>query len=98
MDGDAFARGAEAQRAGILVNHALVLEDFQVAFVNRSAFALVIGSVIAALLRALVPIESEPAQTVINPAHGLVVVALAIGVLDAQDKRSSGVAGVQPVE
>ena len=98
MDGDAFARGAETQRAGILVNHALVLKNFQVAFVNRSAFALVIGSVIAALLRALVPVESEPAQTVINPAHGLVVVALAIGVLDAQDKRSSGMAGVQPVE
>ena len=98
MDGDGLARRAEAQGSGILVDHAFVLENLEVALVDGAAFALVIRAVVAALFGALVPVESEPAESVINGADRLLVVTFAVGVLDAQNKGSSGVAGVEPVE
>ena len=48
--------------------------------------------------RALVPVEPEPAhgaEDLLGPLH---LRALAVGVLDAQDKGPAVVAGVQPVE
>ena len=97
-DDDAFARGAEAQGAGVFVDHAFVLEDLEVALVDGAAFALAVGAVVAAFFRALVPVETEPAESVIDGPHGLFVVALAVGILDAQDEGATGVAGVEPVE
>ena len=48
--------------------------------------------------RAFVPVEAEPAQAVEDDVHGFLRIARGVGVLDAQDERAAGVAGVKPVE
>ena len=98
MHGDGFPGRAEAQGAGVFVDHAFVLQNLEVALVDGAAFALVIGAVVATLFGALVPVESQPAKAFINGADRFFVVAFAVGVLDAQDKGSAGVPGMEPVE
>src|ERR1035437_7044956 len=48
--------------------------------------------------RAFVPVKAEPAQAVEDDIHGLLRVARGVGILDAEDERAAGVAGVKPVE
>ena len=45
-----------------------------------------------------IPIEFEPFEAVKNGGHGCVVVALAIGILDAQQEFTLAPAGVEPIE
>ena len=49
-------------------------------------------------VRALVPVEAEPAQVVENRCLGLARRSLGVGVLDAQDERAAVAAREQPVE
>ena len=49
-------------------------------------------------LRSFIPIESQPAQPVVNSARGFLRVARAIGILDPQDQRAPRVFGVEPVK
>ena len=46
----------------------------------------------------LVPLDSEPFQSVENPLHELRPVAFYVGVLDSQKKRAAFMAGEEPVE
>ena len=98
MHCDGLARRAEAQRPRVLVDHALVLQDFQIPLVDGSALALVVGAVVPAFLRALVPFEPEPAKSFVNASDRLLVVTLAVGILNAQNERAAGVTGMEPVE
>src|SRR5690606_29679526 len=62
------------------------------------ALALTVGTVVAALAGSFVPLQAQPAQAVVDDVEELLAVALLVGVLDAQDERAAGVAGVEPVE
>ena len=46
----------------------------------------------------LVPVEAQPAEALEDAGHHVGRRALDVGVLDAQDERAAGAAGVQPVE
>src|SRR5271165_7130902 len=52
----------------------------------------------AADLRALVPVETEPAKTLEDRLQSLGDVALLVGVVDTKDKLAAVLAGEQPVE
>ena len=59
---------------------------------------LEIRRVRAADLRALVPIDPQPAQAIEDAGDHLGLRALDVGVFDAQDERAAVTAGIQPVE
>ena len=62
------------------------------------ALRLQIRTVAAADLRALIPVEPQPAQTVEDPGDHLVRRPLDVGVLDAQHKDAAEPTREQPVE
>ena len=74
------------------------LEAREILLVDRPSFALVVGAVVAALMRSLVPVEAQPVEPVEDDFLGLLGVAGVVGVLDAEDKRAGVLAGVDPVE
>ena len=63
-----------------------------------ACLALGVGSEIAARLGTLVPIESQVAQPPQEPAQSLRVVALLVGILDAQDEPPVVAPGKEIVE
>ncbi len=97
-DGDGLARGAEAKGSLVFVEAARVAEDGEVFFVDFVALTLEVGTVVAADLRAFVPLESEPAEAVVDDLVGFVGVALGVGVLHAEHEGAAVFAGVEPVE
>ena len=102
---DRLARHLELDRAFVFVGQAVREQRLDAALVVFLALALEIGAAIAfaraggvAGERAFVPVQPEPAQAVEDDVHGFLRVARGVGVLDAQDERAAGVAGVKPVE
>ena len=100
-----FARHPELDRALVFVGESARQQCFDAALVILVALALEIGTAIAfaraggvAGERAFVPVQAEPAQAVEDDVDGFLGVARGVGVLDAQDERAAGVAGVEPVE
>src|SRR5439155_18114225 len=65
--------------------------------VDRQSLGLAVGPERPTDLRALVPVEAEPAQRVDDDADGLVRGALAVGVLDPEDEDAAMVPGEKPV-
>ena len=98
VDDHLLAGGAESDRAVVLVEMPGFLEAREILLVDRPPFALVVGAVVAALLRSLVPVEAQPVEPVEDDLLGLLSVAAVVGVLDAEDKRAGVLAGVDPVE
>jgi hypothetical protein len=74
------------------------LKHREVFFVNGIPLALPIRAVVAALVRAFVPIETEPVQAVEDDLVRLGGVAFLIGVLNAEDELAAVFAGKKPVE
>ena len=66
--------------------------------VDVAALGLPVGLVRAADLRALVPVQAQPAQRVEQRVVALLAVPRGVGVLDPEDERAAGVPGVGPVE
>src|SRR5439155_19117696 len=95
---DVLARRTKSQRALVLEDVTGVLEFFQVALVKRCAFALQIGSVIAADMRTFVPVEAQPFQPFVNRRHCFLSVSFAVSVFDAQDEFPAVMPRKQPVE
>src|SRR6476660_8560912 len=60
--------------------------------------ALKIGPEIAAMLRALIPLHTTPAQAIVNCLGRLDGVARLIGIFDPEDKGATGVVREEPVE
>ncbi len=73
-------------RAEAGVDRAALLQTLERRFVGPGALGLEIGTELAANLRALVPVEAEPAHGVDDDPRVLVRRALRVGVLDAQDE------------
>jgi hypothetical protein len=69
-----------------------------VLLINRLAFTLKIRAIGATDQWAFVPIQSEPAESIIDGIDGVVILPGSIGVLDAEDKFSVVMAGKKPVE
>ena len=95
----------EFDRAFVFVGEAAREQGFDAALVIVLALRLEIRAAVAfaraggvAGERAFVPVEAEPAQAVEDDVHGFLGIARGVGVLDAQDERAAGVAGVKPVE
>src|ERR1700742_1988265 len=63
---DVFTWRAEPNRSFILVNDTLGLKQVQIFFVDGVSLALKIRAVLSTDSRAFVPIESQPAQSIIN--------------------------------
>src|SRR5262249_42121908 len=59
---------------------------------------LVIGTVIAADVRPLIPVQAQPAETIEDGLEGLGDVAFLIRIVDAQDELPAVVPGEQPIE
>jgi hypothetical protein len=72
--------------------------------IGRSALQQLVGdftmTVGAGELRdgVAIPFETEPFQAIEDGGDGLLVVAFAIGVLDAQQKLAVAASGIQPIE
>ena len=105
MDGDGFALHLEFDGAFVFVGEAVREKRLDAALIIFLPLRLEIRAEIAfaraggvAGERAFVPIEAEPAQAVEDDVHGLLRIARGVGVLDAEDERAAGVAGVKPVE
>jgi hypothetical protein len=98
----ALAEQLEPDGAVLLVGAAAVEELLLVALVDVAALALAVGTVVAAAVlaenRALVPVHPEPVQALVDQVEEGLAVARLIRVLDAQDERAAGVAGIKPVE
>jgi len=62
------------------------------------ALRLKIRTVRAAQLRALVPAQPQPPQSVEDPAHHVGRRAFGVGVFDAEDECATVAAGIEPVE
>src|SRR6185436_10570923 len=62
------------------------------------AFGLEVRAIGTANLRALVPVDAEPAEPVEDPFDHLVRRALDVRVLDAEDEDAAEPSRVQPVE
>ena len=95
----------EFDRAFVFVGEAARQQRLDAALVIFLPLALEIRAAVAlaraggvAGERAFVPIEAEPAQAVEDDVHGFLRIARGVGVLDAEDERAAGVAGVKPVE
>src|ERR1035441_17706 len=65
--------------------------------IDRKTVALAIGRMRTAHVGALVPIDAEPLQVVQQLIFVAGLAALKVGVFDAQDHGSAGLAGEQPV-
>src|ERR1043166_6642044 len=98
IDYDLFSREAKTDGTGVVVNAAGGAQFIEITLIDRFTFALKIGAKISAGLRTFVPIESEPAEPVINGLRGFLRVARPIGVFNPQNQRAIGVPGVEPVE
>ena len=105
VNGDRLALHFEFDRAFVFVGEAARQQRLDAALVIFLPLALEIRAEVAlaraggvAGERAFVPIEAEPAQAVEDDVHGLLRIARGVGVLDAEDERAAGVAGVKPVE
>ena len=99
---EALPEQPEPDRAVLFVGAAGRDQPGDVLLVDRAALAVPVGTEIASAvftdLRALVPIEAEPAQAVVDQVEEGLAVAFLVRVLDPQDERAAGVTGIQPVE
>src|SRR5690348_2048458 len=86
IDDHRFPRRPETNSALIHVDDPLCLQKAQVLLVNRIPLALEIGTVIATASGALIPIEAEPAQTIVNRLHRLVSLPALVRILYSQQK------------
>src|SRR5271157_2918004 len=98
IDDHRFPGRPETNGALIHIDDPLCLQQIQVPLVDRIPLALEIGAVVAAASGALVPIEAEPAQTLVNCLHRLVSLPALVRVLYSQQKRSMIVPGEKPVK
>ncbi len=85
-------------RGVIVVRQPGVQQRVDGCLVETVALRLVIRSRVAADLRALVPVDPEPAEPVQDRLQRLVDVPLPVRVVDAQDETAAVAAGVEPVE
>ena len=86
-------RGAEAA-----VRTTGLQQLLAISLVSLNALGLGVGTVVAANLRAFVPIETEVAQAIQEPVQRLRVEAFLVGVLYADDELTAIAAGKQVVE
>src|SRR5712692_3030263 len=80
-----FARGSKSQRALVFEDVAAVLKFFQIAFVNFSALTLKVRTDISADMRAFVPIDAQPFETLVNRGCRFLGIAFDVGVFDSQN-------------
>ena len=85
--------GAKAQ-VGLALGH----QALGVLAVHRHALRLPVGAERPADVGAFVPVEAQPLQVLEDLRFGAGLVALQVGVFDAQDERSALLPREQPVE
>src|SRR5438093_1463982 len=88
---DLFAREAKADGARVVINALGGTESIQITLIDTFPLALKVRAEIPTNLRSFIPIESKPAQPVVNRLRGLLGVARAISVFDPQHQRPAGV-------
>src|SRR4051812_4496620 len=93
-----LARRAETDRAVFFEEMSAFFQSSEMPLVNVVAFALEIRAVISAALRTFVPIEPEPAESIVDRLRRRGRVAGLVGVLDPQHQSPAGVMRVKPVE
>ena len=87
-------RRAETPGAAILIKMAAGLEAVEVALIDDLALALEIGAVIAPFLGALIPIEPQPAQPIVNDLDCLDSIPSRVRVLHPKHKCAAVMPGV----
>ena len=98
LHGDWFAFEAEAPGAVVFVDAAGVLEFFEPSGVDILSLRLEIWSAVTAGLVTFVPVDAEPFEAGEDGLAGFFGVACFVGVLDAENKISAVLPGVEPVE
>src|SRR5689334_4818856 len=95
VEDDHLARETEA-KGPVFIEVCFVLrqEAVGVAPINGVAFTLEIRAAVPAGLRALIPIQTQPAQSVEDGLHGGLCIAGLVGVFDAKDEFTPVSAGV----
>src|SRR5260370_40657649 len=96
IDKHVFARRPETQCARIFKNMAAVLKLLQVALVNICALTLQIWAEIAANVRPFIPIEAEPAQTLVDRCCGFFGLTRSVGIFDTQNEFAAAMPGEEP--
>ncbi|MOA09469.1 hypothetical protein D3C78_1293010 [compost metagenome] len=86
--------GAAEAGEGVALGDQLV----RVLLVDVAALALPVRTVRAADVRALVPLDAQPAQGVVDLLFGLAGRTQLVGILDAQDELTAVLAGEAQVE
>ena len=99
MEGDGLgAVKAEAPGAVVLVHASGVLELLEIGVVNIVALALEVGTAVAALHGAFIPVQAQPLHAGEDCAGGFLRVAGVVRILNAEDEGAARLAGEQPVE
>ena len=84
-------------RAKAVVRVALLDQLFRVGAIEMRALGLAVRPIRPALVGAFIPFQAQPAQVVHEILLGLGHEAFAVGVFDAQDELTAGLAGQQEV-
>lgn len=82
----------------VFVNGTGGIEFREVFFVDVVALALEVRAVVAADRGTFVPIETEPAEALVDDFIGFVRIAFGIGIFDPEDKGAAVFAGEEPVK
>ena len=98
VDDDVFARRTEAQSSLVFEDVAGVLKFLQIALVKFCALALQIWPEIAAHMRAFIPVQAEPFQSIVNCGRRFFDMARSVGVFDAQNEFAAVMPRKEPVE
>ena len=98
INGFAFTFEAEPDSAVLFVGSAFVHELLDFLLVKFAALRLEIRAVVAAGLRAFVPVHAEPAHGFQNDVEEFLRVTFFVRVFDTQDEGSARVSGVKPVK
>ena len=89
----------QALRAAVAVVGMAGFDELaSVLLVDVQPLGLEVGAVVAPHLGPLVPLQAQPAQALHDVVQGILAIAGAVRVLDAQDEDAVVVAGEEPVE
>ena len=93
-----LARRAKTNRPAVLIHMSTSLQAGQVFCVNVRTLALPVRTEIPALVRTLIPIQTQPFQPVVDDLMSLRRVAFLIRVLDPENQFPAMAPRVEPVE
>ena len=98
LDHDMFARRTKSEGACVFENVPAIFQFRQIPLINFVSLALEIGTVLSAFMRSFIPVQSKPAQPLVDGSSRFLRVPRLVGVFDSKNKRAPVMPGKKPVE